>query len=86
MITREWSDWRNGWFWWIQSVYVHEDARSGGVFKALFQHLRTEAMKDASVIGLRLYVERDNEQARNVYRKLGMSDTSYGMLEMYPLQ
>ena len=22
MLTREWSDWRNGDWWWIQSVYV----------------------------------------------------------------
>src|SRR5262245_42593903 len=56
-ITFEWSDWRNGWFWWIQSVYVHADARRRGVFRALTAHLEAEAKRDPAVIGIRLYVE-----------------------------
>ena len=85
LITTEWSDWRNGWFWWIQSVYVRDDARRGGVFKALFEKLRAEAQAEPSVIGLRLYVETENERARKTYRSLNMTDTHYGMMEIYPL-
>jgi GNAT superfamily N-acetyltransferase len=85
MVTFEWSDWRNGWFWWVQSVYVREDARRGGVFRALFRQLQTEAEADPAVIGLRLYVERDNGGAKRTYLSLGMSDTPYELLELYPL-
>lgn len=84
LITVEWSDWRNGWFWWIQSVYVREDARQAGVFRAIFEHLHNEA-KANGVIGLRLYVERENERAKAAYHKLGMIDTSYELLEICPL-
>jgi len=85
LITTEWSDWRNGWFWWIQSVYVREDARRGGVFKALFEKLRAEAQAEPSVIGLRLYLKTENARARKTYRSLNMTDTHYGMMEIYPL-
>jgi GNAT superfamily N-acetyltransferase len=86
LITTEWSDWRNGWFWWIQSVYVREDARRGGVFKALFEKLRAEALAEPSVIGIRLYLNTENERARKTYRSLNMTDTHYGMMEIYPLE
>ncbi|CAN5234299.1 GNAT family N-acetyltransferase [soil metagenome] len=85
LITLEWSDWRNGWFWWIQSVYVREDARGSGVFKALFEHLKQAATTDDEVIGLRLYVEAENAKAQAVYKKLGMTETGYGLLELFPL-
>jgi ribosomal protein S18 acetylase RimI-like enzyme len=85
LVTFEWSDWRNGWFWWVQSVYVREDARRGGVFRALYRHVEQLAAADPAVIGLRLYVEADNDRAKQTYRALGMRDTSYGMLEVYPL-
>jgi GNAT superfamily N-acetyltransferase len=85
LITLEWSDWRNGWFWWIQSVYVRQDCRGLGVFRALFEHLHEDAKKRPDVIGLRLYVEAGNEQAQAVYKKLGMTETGYGLLEMCPL-
>jgi GNAT superfamily N-acetyltransferase len=85
MITFEWSDWRNGWFWWIQSVYVREDARRGGVFRALYRAIEEQAAADPSVIGLRLYFETDNARARSTYRSMGMADTTYGMMEVYPL-
>ena len=85
MVTFEWSDWRNGWFWWVQSVYVRADARRGGVFRALYREIERQAAADPSVIGLRLYVERDNDRARATYRALGMTDTTYGMMEVYPL-
>jgi ribosomal protein S18 acetylase RimI-like enzyme len=85
MITFEWSDWRNGWFWWVQSVYVREDARRGGVFRAIYRAIEAQAQADPTVIGLRLYFDTDNTRAQATYRALGMADTSYGMMETYPL-
>jgi ribosomal protein S18 acetylase RimI-like enzyme len=85
MVTFEWSDWRNGWFWWVQSVYVHQDARRGGVFRALYREIERQAAADPTVIGLRLYFEADNTRAQATYRALGMTDTTYGMMEVYPL-
>lgn len=85
MVTFEWSDWRDGWYWWIQSVYVREDARRGGVFRALFNHLKREATADPAVVGLRLYVERDNLRARQTYAALGMSEEPYFLMGLYPL-
>ena len=85
MVTFEWSDWRNGWFWWVQSVYVREEARRGGVFRALYREIERQAAADPTVIGLRLYFETDNTRAQATYRALGMADTSYGVMEAYPL-
>lgn len=85
-ITYEWSDWRNGWFWWIQSVYVVADYRRRGVFRALFEYVQDSARRDPEVIGLRLYVERGNLDAQKTYRSLGLKDTGYFVLEKYPLK
>jgi len=85
MVTFEWSDWRNGWLWWIQSVYVRPDARRRGVFRALYEHVRQAARQDPEVVGLRLYVERANEAAQQTYLRLGMEWTGYLVLERYPL-
>jgi ribosomal protein S18 acetylase RimI-like enzyme len=85
-ITLEWSDWRNGNFWWIQSVYVPAYARRHGVFRQLYEHVLNEASTDASVIGVRLYVDHDNEAAQATYRKLGMVMTGYRLMELYPLK
>jgi ribosomal protein S18 acetylase RimI-like enzyme len=85
MITREWSDWRNGWFWWIQSVYVRPDARRRGVFRALYEHACAAARRAPDVIGLRLYVEQENYAAQQTYLRLGMTWTGYRVLEKYPL-
>ena len=84
-ISYEWSDWRNGWFWWIQSVYVVPAARRQGVFRALFRHVEKAAHADAGVIGIRLYVERDNRPAHATYQGLGLAWTSYAVMEKYPL-
>lgn len=80
MITREWSDWRNGWIWWVMSVYVNEEFRKQGVFKALFAYAEREA-RNAEAAMLRLYVERENAKAQSVYKALGMEMTSYGVME-----
>ena len=82
LITYEWSDWRNGMFWWIQSVYVQKDFRGKGVFKALFEHVRALAKQERTVCGLRLYVERHNARAQQTYERLGMKKTHYEMYEM----
>lgn len=86
MLTREWSDWRNGWIWWIQSVYVRADARRRGVFRALYAHVHAAAVADPEVIGIRLYVEHENHAAQQTYVQLGMERTSYLVLERYPLE
>ena len=82
MLTREWSDWRNKTFWWIQSVYVHPDYRNQGIFKALYKRILSDAKAQQTVGGLRLYVEQENEKAHLVYRQLGMKRTSYQMFEV----
>ena len=84
-VTSEWSDWRHGNFWWIQSVYVTEQARRHGVFRKLYEHLLTEARAQANVIGVRLYVEHDNAIAQATYQKLGMIMTGYQVMEVCPL-
>ena len=85
LITREWSDWRNGWLWWIQSVYVRAEARQQGVFRALFEWVLQEAQRQGDVVGLRLYVENHNTAALATYYKLGMVDAGYRVLERSPL-
>lgn len=81
MITNEWSDWRNGMLWWIQSVYVHRDFRRRGVFTALYRHVGNLASTSENVAGLRLYVEQENARARATYESLGMSMTSYRVMQ-----
>jgi GNAT superfamily N-acetyltransferase len=80
-ITREWSDWRAGWIWWFQSVYVHPDFRGVGTFRALYAHVRTVARSTPEVIGLRLYVEVNNDRAKAVYQSLGMKPGGYDVYE-----
>jgi ribosomal protein S18 acetylase RimI-like enzyme len=85
MITFEWSDWRNGWIWWIQSVYVQAEARRRGVFRALFRHIHEIASRDPKVVAIRLYVEEQNRAAQDTYRELGLSPAGYFVLEKHPL-
>jgi GNAT superfamily N-acetyltransferase len=80
-VTFEWSDWRNGWFWWVQGVYVRADARGRGVFRLLYEHVRERAKSAGDVIGLRLYVEHDNRPAQATYGRLGMEVLNYGMMQ-----
>jgi|SRR6185437_1103887 len=77
LITFEWSDWRNGDWWWFQSVYVVPQARRGGVFRALYAEVEARARAAPGVIGLRLYVERDNTRAQRTYASLGMNEEAY---------
>jgi GNAT superfamily N-acetyltransferase len=81
MITYEWSDWRNGVFWWIQSVYVVPDRRGLGVFRAMHDHILLRAKADPRVCGIRLYVERENRRAQTVYQRVGLSPSVYTVFE-----
>ena len=80
-VTREWSDWRNGWLWWFQSVYVHRDARGRGVFRSLHNSIRSAALSSPDVVGLRLYVEHENASARRTYESLGLAPGGYDVYE-----
>ena len=82
MLTFEWSDWRNGCFWWIQSVYVEAAHRGCGVFTRLYRHVERLAREDAGVCGLRLYMEHHNAPARAAYEKLGMKAAGYEVFEV----
>ncbi len=80
MVTKEWSDWRNGVFWWIQSVYVDAEFRRQGIYRRLYEHVKSLAA-DHNVCGFRLYVEKDNSIAQSTYQSMGMSETVYRMYE-----
>lgn len=81
MITNEWSDWRNGLFWWIQSVYIVPAARRQGVYRALYDFVRDMARADPGICGFRLYVEKENTAAQRTYSSLGMAPTDYRVYE-----
>ena len=81
MVTYEWSDWRDGRIWWIQSVYVHPDARRKGVFSSLYRHVETLAQADPDACGIRLYVDESNTRAQQTYNTLGMIRTNYRIME-----
>ena len=77
MITREWSDWRHGWVWWFQSVYVLPEFRKQGVFAAMYQHIKSRVIHSEDVRGLRLYVDKRNLPAQGVYTRQGMNGSHY---------
>lgn len=83
LITFEWSDWRNGCFWWLQSLYVDQHYRQQGVFRQLYEYVWEQAqVNPEKVCGFRLYVERDNHQAHQAYAHLGFQETVYRMHEI----
>ncbi len=81
MTTTEWSDWRNGLFWWIQSVYVLPEFRRQGLYRKLYEQVKIFAENDSGVCGFRLYVEHDNTTAQKTYQSLGMDETNYKLYE-----
>ncbi|MGH8865613.1 MAG: GNAT family N-acetyltransferase [Burkholderiales bacterium] len=81
MTTYEWSDWRNGVFLWIQSVYVLPEYRGSGALKALYGHLLELARAESHICGIRLYVDRSNARALQVYERLGMHRSNYDVME-----
>ncbi len=81
LFWREWSDWRNGMFWWIQSVYVPSAYRRSGVFRSLYRQVESLVREDQTACGLRLYVEKNNARAIQTYRSLEMYDPGYLVME-----
>jgi ribosomal protein S18 acetylase RimI-like enzyme len=81
MVTTEWSDWRNGFFWWIQSVYVKKEYRRQGLYSEMYRFVKSEAGKRSAVCGFRLYVEKDNLRAQKTYEALGMERAHYILYE-----
>ncbi|NMG09886.1 GNAT family N-acetyltransferase [Brasilonema sp. UFV-L1] len=84
MVTTEWSDWRNGIFWWIQSVYVKPEFRRQGIYRRLYEFVKEKARKEQNelrICGFRLYVEHQNTVAQKTYEALGMKDTGYKLYE-----
>ena len=81
MYTFEWSDWRNGTFIWVQSVYVNKEYRGKGVFKALYNKVKEICDSNNEYVGIRLYVEKENYTAQKTYRSLGMEECNYFMYE-----
>lgn len=81
MITREWSDWRNQWVYWLQSVYVVPAYRGKGLFRQMYEYITEQVMKDPKVSGIRLYVDATNLNALRVYEALGMDDEHYKLCE-----
>lgn len=81
LITPEWSDWRNAWIWWIQSVYVKPDYRKSGVFSAMYNYIKLLVVQRADVSGIRLYVDNTNTSAREVYTRIGMNGEHYRTFE-----
>lgn len=81
LITTEWSDWRNGTFWWIQSVYIKPEFRRKGVYTSLHNSVKKMAAKETDVCGFRLYVEENNKSAQATYLAMGMQKTNYQMFE-----
>lgn len=81
MITIEWSDWRNNWVWWIQSVYVIPEARKVGVFSLMYDYIKSLVEQNPNVAGIRLYVDDTNLIAKEVYKRIGMNDEHYRLFE-----
>jgi ribosomal protein S18 acetylase RimI-like enzyme len=82
MVTYEWSDWRNAWIWWLQSVYTRQSYRQKGVFRTLLRSIADAAQQDGKVAGLRLYVEKDNTTAQIAYRRCGFGDMPFRLMHL----
>ena len=81
LVTFEWSDWRNKWFWWIQSVYIRPDNRGQGTYRRMYDFIKDLADARGDVAGFRLYVEHDNVHAQRVYERVGMEQSHYVLFE-----
>ncbi len=81
LVTYEWSDWRNNWFWWIQSVYIVKQFRGKQIYSRMYDFVQQKAKDAGNVCGFRLYVEKENIHAQKVYKKLGMDESYYLMFE-----
>lgn len=81
LITFEWSDWRNAWVYWIQSVFVEKSFRRKGVYRKMYAHIKQLVAADKSVAGIRLYVDKTNTNAQETYTQLGMNGAHYQLFE-----
>lgn len=81
LVTFEWSDWRCGQFWWIQSLYIRPMSRRRGIFRQLHEFVKAQALHQGGVCGIRLYVEQSNHLAQQAYQQIGMRARSYRMYE-----
>jgi predicted GNAT family acetyltransferase len=81
MVTSEWSDWRNGTVWWIQSVFVEPELRGQGVYRLLYENVRRLVNESDAIRGVRLYVDIRNKAAQEVYARLGMNGDHYKLFE-----
>ena len=81
LITFEWSEWRNGTVWWLQSVFVDSSFRNQGVFKKMYEYILARISADPTLLGLRLYVDKSNRRAQNIYASLGMNGDHYTVFE-----
>jgi GNAT superfamily N-acetyltransferase len=81
LVTLEWSDWRNAWWWWVQSVYIRPEARGKRLYSQLYDFVKERAVAAGDVYGIRLYVEHKNTHAQRVYEKLGMQQSPYLMYD-----
>ncbi len=81
LVTYEWSDWRNGWILWIQSVYVLPEFRKTGIFKHLYNHVKQMVEQDPAMFGIRLYVDKTNNNAIKTYTRSGMNGNHYRLFE-----
>jgi len=81
MVTFEWSDWRNSWFWWIQSVYILPESRGQRIYSQMYDFVKAKAGEKGDVCGFRLYVEKENLHAQAVYESVGMEKSYYLMYE-----
>lgn len=81
MVTPEWSDWRNALVWWIQSVYVTPDLRKAGIFGMMYDYIKNQVIENNKVSGIRLYVDKTNTRAQEVYRRVGMNGDHYSTFE-----
>ena len=84
LVTYEWSDWRNKWFWWIQSVFIRPEARGKSIYRRMYEFIKQRADEAGNVCGFRLYVENDNHHAMQVYHAVGMQASHYLMYEEEP--
>ena len=81
LVTSEWSDWRNGTVLWVQSLYILPEARGHGIYRRLYEHLKTRVESTPDLCGIRLYVDKRNTAAQHVYERLGMTREHYEMFE-----
>jgi len=81
LLTREWSDWRNQWVWWIQSVYILPEYRGKKIFSRMYRFIKNLVKTDSDAAGLRLYVDLSNKNAREVYKAIGMNGEHYQLFE-----